>query len=94
LSDVRAWLAGRSPRPPDALALSVPQGPGSVAERLTDAGVAALERALAEAGERRGAFELLAADALLTYACERAASSADPEAELLRILELLGRRHG
>jgi hypothetical protein len=101
VSDLQAWLAGRTPRPPDALALSVPDGPGSVAEQLTDAGVAALERALGEVGERRGAFELLAADALLTYACERAAGprpeggeAPDPEAELLRILELLERRGG
>jgi hypothetical protein len=94
VSDVRAWLAGRSPRPPDALSLSVPEGPGDVSEQLTAAGVAALERALAEAGERRGAFDLLAADALLTYACERAASAPDTEAALLRILKLLERRGG
>ena len=94
VSDMRAWLAGRSPRPPDALSLSVADGPGDLAGLLTDTGVAALERALAEAGERRGAFELLAADALLTYACERAAEAPDPEAELLRILERLERRGG
>jgi hypothetical protein len=94
VSDLRAWLAGRTPRPPDALSLSVPEGPGSVAEQLTDAGALALERALGEVGERRGAFELLGADALLTYACERAASAPDPEAELLHILERLERRGG
>jgi hypothetical protein len=94
MTDVRAWLAGRSPRPPDALSLSVADGPGSVADTLIAAGALALERALAEAGERRGAFELLAADALLTYACERAVEAPDPEAELLRILERLERRGG
>jgi len=94
VSDVRAWLAGRSPRPPDALPLPIEEGSGSVTERLTDAGAAALERALAEQGERRGAFELLAADVLLTYACESASAAPDPEAELLRILERLARRSG
>ena len=95
MSDLRAWLAGRSPRPPDALPLPHPEGSGSIPERLADAGAAALERALAGEGERRGAYELLAADALLTYACEGAAEeAADPEPALLGILERLRRRGG
>jgi hypothetical protein len=36
---------------------------------------------------RENAFHLLAADALLTYACEAALESDDPEAALLRSLE-------
>ena len=92
MTDLRAWLAGRSPRPPDALPLPIVERSGSVTDRLADAGSEALDRALEQRGERRGAFELLAADALLTYACESAAAAPDPEAELLRVLERLARR--
>lgn len=56
--------------------------------------MAGLERALAGDGERGGAYDLLAADALLTYACEWAASAPDPEAELLRLVARIGRRYG
>jgi hypothetical protein len=101
VTDLRAWLAGRTPRPPDALPLPIAEGSGAVTDRLADAGAEALERALEQKGERRGAFELLAADALLTYACESAAGphpeggeAPDPEAELLRVLERLARRGG
>ena len=94
MSDVRAWLADREPRPPDALPLMVEGGGGDVLEGLLAGGLAALERALAGHGERRGAFELLAADALLTYACEWASASPDPECELQRILARLARPGG
>lgn len=94
MSGVRAWLAGRDPRPPDALALPVDGGAGDVLEDLLAAGMAALERALAGQGERRGAFELLVGDALLTYACEWAAASPDPEEALRRILERVARPGG
>jgi hypothetical protein len=92
MSDVRAWLAGRTPRLPDALTLPVAPGHGELTDRLVDSAAAALERALAGTGERNGAFDLLAGDALLTYACEAAAAHPDPEAELLRVLERLARR--
>ena len=94
MSDVRGWLADRTPRPPDALELPVAPGQAPLADLLTEAGATALERALAGGGERGGAFDLLAADALITYACEAAASATDPEAELLGILERLARRGG
>ena len=95
MSGVRAWLAERDPRPPDAaLALPVEGGAGDVLENLITAGVAALERALAGQGERGGAFELLAGDALLTYACEWAAASPNPEEALRRILERVARSGG
>src|SRR5690606_6671499 len=108
MTDVRAWLAGRSPRPPEALPLPVEDGAGPLTDRLARAGAAALERALVGAGERRGAYELLAADALITYACESAAeasagaedaatdaaSGPDPEPRLLRILDLLAGQGG
>jgi len=92
VTDLRTWLAARTPQPPEALMLPVPEGAGSVTEQLVEGGLDALERALVEEGERSGAFELLAADALLTYACESAAAAADPEHELLRILERMARR--
>ena len=62
--------------------------------RLTEFGLAALERALTGRGERRGAFDLLVADALLTYACESAAVATDAEAALLGIVEQVARRSG
>lgn len=94
MSDLPGWLAGRTPRPPDALPLPIPASAGDPGELLTSAAAAALDRALAGQGERGGAYDLLAADGLLTYACEHAAAAADPEAELLRILSRIGRREG
>lgn len=94
MSDLRAWLAGRDPRPPDALPLPIPEGSGGRTARLVEAGVDALERAIAGRGERRGAFELLAADALVTYACESASAEDDPGTELRSIVERLARRGG
>ena len=87
MSDLRDWMAGRSPLSSDVLPVVIPDGPGDPVGRLADAGIRALERALTGQGERRGAYELLTADALLTYACEAAAVTADPEAELLGLLE-------
>lgn len=91
MNTLRTWLAARTPVPPDALVLPIPEGPGDPAAQLTEAASTALARALAGTGERRGAYDLLAADGLLTYACERAAADPDPEAGLLRILERIGR---
>jgi hypothetical protein len=48
---------------------------GRVAERLADAGLAVLGRIAAEPSTRGAALDLLAADALLTYACEAAAEA-------------------
>ncbi len=62
--------------------------PSSVAEALARAGTAALAEAIAlPPGERDAAFRLLAADALLTWACEAAAGAPDPRAMLERVLE-------
>ena len=91
MSELGAWLAGRTPAPPDALPLPVRDGPGDPGARLIDAALAALDRALDGDGERKGAYDLLAADGLLTYACEHAAAAPDPDAELLRIVERVGR---
>lgn len=90
MSSLRDWLGSRRPRPPLDLDpwledVSV-EGPHDLV--LTNAGRAALRRAMAHPGRvRENAFHLLAADALLTYACEAALESDDPEAALLRSLE-------
>jgi hypothetical protein len=59
----------------------------SLAGALTAEARRALAEARAGAGERRGAFRLLAADAYLTWASEVALASHDPAAALLRIIE-------
>lgn len=78
---VRDWLAHREPSPPrilrervEALALAVPEQPGDVAGSLVAAAEAALGRlSLGGAGDRATALDLLAVDALVTYAFESAA---------------------
>ena len=68
--------------------------PGSPEDRATllAAGLRALEAALAPEGrERAGAFDLLAADALVTRACEAAAAEAEPGAALAEILRQVAR---
>lgn len=90
--DLTAWLAMRAPRPPEALARALAQAVAEppaepVAEPpadLTLAAGAALRRALALGDARPAAWELLTADALLTYAIEQAAEAgAEPLARLL-----------
>ena len=60
---------------------------------LAGRGAASLSKALGRPGRNRGAaFHLLAADALLTYACEAVARHPDPKASLETLLEGLGDR--
>ena len=82
---LRDWLADREPVPPrilrervEALALAVPEPHRETAEQLLAAAEAALER-LAQGGadDRATALDLLAVDALVTYAFEFAAQSPD-----------------
>jgi len=56
---------------------------------LVEAARTALHGALGGTGERRGAFQLLAADAFVTYACEAASRREDPRADLLGLIEAL-----
>jgi hypothetical protein len=73
------WLDGRRPAAPpslrrvmaDALERGDP-GTGELAERLAAAGLDLLRIVIAGPPGREGALTLLAADALLTYACEAA----------------------
>jgi hypothetical protein len=82
---LRDWLAHREPSPPrvlrervEELALAVPELPDDPAGSL----LAAAESALAQlahrpADDRATALDLLAVDALVTYAMECAASTPD-----------------
>lgn len=96
MSSLERWLAGRSPRPPAELeeALSAEgdadvQGPEARAEVLGERARARLLRALEEPGRvRESAFELLAADALLTYACEAALEAPDADDQLVHLLRV------
>lgn len=83
--EARAFLGTRRPPPPPALAAWLGGTPldGPALEGLVEAGVAELRRARRPApAARERAFPLLAADALVTYACEAALAEADPEAAL------------
>lgn len=82
MNDVSDWLDRRRPGMPRELRRAVDAALGGVgsdgahddvAVLLAEAALAALARVARAAPERGTAAELLAADALLTYACEAAA---------------------
>jgi len=81
---------GTRPPPPAPLATwlaGVPLSRGATSEALLQAGLSELDSARSAAGRvRSSAFHLLAADALLTYACEAALEGDDPQAVLVGIL--------
>jgi hypothetical protein len=89
---LHAWLTQQAPALPVVL-LSQMGGERSLSdgrallEALCVEARTALRDARREAGERRGAYRLLAADAYLTYACEAALASAEPEAGLLLVVQ-------
>ncbi len=83
MSDLARWLDGRRPEAPPSLRQAVREaiergdpGAGPLPERLAEAALHALGRVVAEPSTRTQALELLAADALLTYACEAALEEA------------------
>lgn len=83
----QGWLDGREPVPPTELRSRLDDDMGGtdpLVVRFTEVAVRRLGRARQRPGERAAAFDLLAADAYLTYACEAAvdpgARSAGPEA--------------
>lgn len=90
------WLATRTPAAPDPLKAwwKVPnlrtdrdRGVASVSEALLDAGLVHLEEAVVRPGrDREAAVQLLAADALITYACEAASEAANLEGVLREVL--------
>jgi hypothetical protein len=78
--DARAWLATRQPVAPERIgahvAAAVPQNGAPLPEVLARAGVALLRRVTSEPdGTRELALDLLAADALITYAFEAQAEA-------------------
>ena len=85
------WLSTRTPPAPDELKswLIVDDSSGSggggtsLTGSLVKAGLRHLEEAVARPGrDRQAAYRLLAADALITYACEAASEAADVQAAL------------
>lgn len=103
---LRDWLRTRQPAPPPALLARMEEalGPGDVrGEVLAERALAAAERLLATIledpeGGRARALDLLAVDALVTYAFEAdSAAGADVEArgrEAMARLAALGGGHG
>jgi hypothetical protein len=85
-------MAGRQPPPPSALAselVGVLDDHPVIPSVLSRAGRTRLDLARARLGRVRGsAFHLLVADALITYACEAALESSDPEDSLRRLVEV------
>jgi hypothetical protein len=82
-AEVQAWLAARRPAPPPALAARVAAAvaaggdlPGGLPEHLAALGDRLLEQVAARPeGGRELALDLLAADALVTYAFEAQAET-------------------
>ena len=77
----KGWLAGRLDDTPPELAAAVrgllsDTGGEPTSERMVEVAIDTFERLPAASHGRAGALELLAADALLTYAFERAADLA------------------
>lgn len=87
----RAWLAGRAGAVPPVLearmerAIDDAMEDGSIAAMLSDAARICLRDALADPDSRAAALHLLAADALVTYACEAAVEQDGPELD--RVVE-------
>ena len=90
------WLTSRRPPAPDELTawLKTPdEGTGpdaevaSVPRALVNAGLLHLEEAVARPGrDRKAAYRLLAADALVTYGCEAASEADDVRGVLSEVL--------
>ena len=91
-----AWLATRTPPAPDELKawLKIPDdganfdgGVASLPGCLVAGGLAHLDEAVARPGrDREAAYQLLAADALITYSCEAASEAADVRDVLREVL--------
>ncbi len=97
-----AWLATRTPPAPDELkawlkisgggkdsdsGVDPDGGVASVAGSLLKAGLLHLEEAMVMPGrDREAAYQLLAADALITYGCEAASEAVDVEGVLREVL--------
>ena len=90
MTGLQAWLDTRRPAVPDGLreCLKVDRDLPLSVSALADLGIAALDRAaVSERLDRHAAFQLLAADAFLTYACEAAVGEPDVVSQLHLILD-------
>jgi hypothetical protein len=87
-------LARRRPETAPAQAAPDPAG-RTVAERLAGAGLAALGHVAARPSTRDTAIDLLAADALITYACEAAveAEADGDDGAVERLIGMLSPAH-
>ena len=84
------WLDARRPSVPNGLKewLAVDDELPVSVGGLADLGIAALDRAeVSRRLDRHAAFQLLAADAFLTYACEAAVDEPDVASRLHLILD-------
>jgi hypothetical protein len=90
------WLLGRPPRIPSAFLPHLLERDGGLfqgSSQLEAAGVSRITRALEQPGRNRtAAFDLLAGDAFLTYACEALAREEDPGEGLSLLLHEIGGR--
>lgn len=94
MSSVPDWLTKAEPPVPEEFAARLELAPatGPDPDRLVSAAEESLERALEPDGrERRGAFDMLAADGFLTYACEEALEADDPAPVLAAMVRRIGR---
>ncbi len=89
--DLKSWIAERQPPVPGNFGQWMEPEMGDApagADALAGEALRALARALDPLDRPRGgAFDLLAADGFLTWACEAAIQSEDPDAALARLIE-------
>ena len=93
--ELEVWLQAREPRMPDPFLPHLLESGGEIsgAGGLVERGAEALGRALERpAGNHAAAFQLLSADAFLTYACEAVVQDGDVPRGLEEILGRLGDR--
>ena len=83
------WVAARTPPAPNELKawLKIPEdGADTVPKALLKVGLIRLEEAVVRPGrDREAAYQLLAADALITYSCEAASEAGDVRGVLLEV---------
>lgn len=92
--NIHDWLARRTPPVPAGfrpwIAQALPNAPEGEAQ-LTREARSALARAGAGRGERNGAFDLLVADALASWAAESLLEEDEPEGRLEALVRSLAR---
>jgi len=92
---IAVWLDARRPEAPAELRSAIDHAlegvpSGSTQDVIERGAQQSLDSALARPGRVRGsAFDLLSADALLTFACEAALESEEPDTALAALLTRL-----